>query len=46
MTLAEAIKAGYERTDLRSAPWDGRSVKEMAQDIARRKVEKPGVFAE
>jgi len=45
LTLAEAIKAGYERTNLKSSPWDGRSAREMADSIGK-PVPMPRVFVD
>jgi hypothetical protein len=43
--LEEAERKGYKRTDLRASPWDGKSVKQMADGIGK-PVPKPRVYAD
>ena len=45
LTLEEAERKGYKRTDLRASPWDGKSVKQMADAIGK-PVPMPRVYAD
>jgi len=45
LTLEEAERKGYKRTDLRASPWDGKSVKQVADAIGK-PVPMPRVYAD